>query len=202
MQRAFDQFTANIKYIRELGALHDYLVNEQKLPNDISDILRAKWVYTISALDKMIHEVVRIGMVQSFLDLRLKTTRFNAFTISLNTFNNIKSNTIPPPEFWFEQEVVQKHKILSFQDPDKINDALGLIWNEEHKWQKISDSMGYNERDLKIRLKNIVNRRNQIVHEADIDLQTGVRSIIDLTDTIETVDFIEKLCKTIFMFIQ
>lgn len=202
MQIAFDQFKDNIKYIRELEALHAYLVNTLNLPDNFSDLLRAQWVYAVSALDKIIHEFVRIGMLESFAGTRVLTPKFSSFPLSLNTLLNIKSATIPPAEYFFEKEVIEKHKILAFQDPDKISDALSLIWFEDHKWQKISDVMLIPQKDIRTKLKNIVDRRNKIVHEADINPLTSLKADIDPIVTKDTVDFIEKICETIFNLVK
>ena len=66
MLNAYLKFKDHIKYVADLDSLYLYLTEVQKLPNDLSDILRSEWVYSISALDKLIHELVRIGMLQSF----------------------------------------------------------------------------------------------------------------------------------------
>jgi hypothetical protein len=208
MQQAFEQFKNNIKSVKELEVIHYHLVTEMKLPNDLSDILRSQLVYAVSALDKLIHELVRIGMLQSFLGQRTKTLKFNGFTISLETYNKIqqisKSTEIlqlERPEYFFEQEIIIKHKHLSFQDPDKISDALSLIWEEKQKWQKIALSLNMSDDYLKKRLKNIVSRRNQIAHEADIDIQTNLRNSIDENDAKESVDFIFSLGESIFKLV-
>lgn len=52
--------------------------------------------------------------------------------------------------------------------------------------------------DLKKRLKSIVSRKNQIVHETDIDLQTNSRNPINKTDVKEVVEFIFKLGENFF----
>lgn len=205
MQTAIAQFNGNIKAIREMDVLYEHLTNDLKLPNDLSDILRSQWVYAVSALDKLIHELVRIGMLQAFVGNRFKTKKFNEFSISLETYNKIQQLAQQPaglsletPEHFFEQEIIVRHKHLSFQDPDKIADILSLIWNEKQKWQKIA--LPFNESDdfIKKKLKNIVIRRNQIVHEADIDIQTGLRNLIEKSDTREVVTFLQKLGENIF----
>ena len=198
MHNAYKQFNDSIKYVKDLDTLFEYLTDIQKLPNDLTDLLRAEWVYSVSALDKLIHELVRVGMLQSFLGLRPKTRKFNAFTISVDTMANIQVATIPPAEYWFEQEIIQKHKALSFQDPDKISDILSLIWDENNKWQKISLPLLIRENDVKVTLKTIVNRRNQIVHEADLDLISGIRQTIDRPDTFKTVDLVTKIGESIY----
>jgi hypothetical protein len=201
MQRAFNQFKDSLKYVKELDALYLYLKDTLLLPNDLTDLLRAEWVYTISAMDKLIHELVRLGMIEAFQGSRVKTKKFLAFGISVDTYTNISSSiltNVPPPEYWFEQEVIQKHKHLSFQDPDKIADGLSLIWDENAKWYKLSQSVGTAENDLKTKLKTIISRRNQIVHEADLDLLSGQRNTIDKADIDAVVPFIETLSEAIF----
>lgn len=201
MQRAFDQFTNNMKYVAELDALYLYLRDTLHLPNDLSDLLRAEWVYTVSAIDKLIHELIRIGMIEAFQGRRAKTKKFLSFNISLNTHTSIVSShliTVPPAEYWFDQEVIQKHKTLSFQEPEKIADGLSLIWEEQHKWQTIGTAMALDQNDLITRLKTIIARRNQIVHEADLDLLSGVRNPILKSDVEIVVPFITKLAGEIF----
>jgi len=208
MQQAFNQFKKNIQTTKELDALYNHLVLEMKLPIDLSDILRSQLVYAVSALDKLIHELVRIGMLQSFLGQRTKTLKFNGFTISLETYSKIQQLSqstetlqLEGPEYFFEQEIIIKHKHLSFQDPDKISDALSLIWEEKQKWQRIALSLNMSDDYLKKRLKNIVSRRNQIAHEADIDIQTNLRNSIDENDAKESVDFIFNLGESIFKLV-
>ncbi len=209
MQRALNQFDNNLKAVKEMEALHIHLTNNLKLSNDLSDILRAQLVYAVSALDKLIHELVRIGMLKSFSGKRRKTSKFNNFSISLATHEKIRSlalnsNTIQleTPERIFELEIIQKHKYLSFQEPSNIADALSHIWEEKQKWQKIADFLGSTDHDVKTRLKSIVSRRNQIVHEADIDWQSGLRTNIDPQDVTEAVEFIQQIGHTIFNLIN
>lgn len=202
MQTAFDQFKSNMSYVKELDSLHIYLTDVLLLPNDLSDILRAEWIYSVSALDKLIHELIRIGMMETFRGTRPPTTKFQAFNISVATLNNIKNSTgtsIPPAEYYFEQEIVQKHSYLSFQEPDKINDGLSLIWGHTHKWQHLATETGIiPEQTLKTRLKTIIARRNQMVHEADINPSTGNRNDIVKGDSDSVVSFIELLAEKIF----
>lgn len=189
-----------------MDALYHHLTSDLKLPNDLSDILRSQLVYAVSALDKLIHELVKIGMLQAFINQRTKTAKFNSFSISLETYNSIQQTTqqhtdtlqLETPEYFFEQEIIVKHKYLAFQEPDKIADALSFIWEEKQKWQKIAIALSMSDDVVKKKLKSIVSRRNQIVHEADINVQTSLRNNIDEGDVKEAVEFIFKLGKNIF----
>jgi len=208
MYKAFEQFNSNIKAVKEMDALYHHLTSDLKLPNDLSDILRSQLVYAVSALDKLIHELVKTGMLQAFINHRTKTSKLNSFSISLETYNNIQQTSqqqpntlqLETPEYFFEQEIIVKHKYLAFQEPDKIADALSFIWEEKQKWQKIALLFNASDDDIKKRLKSIVSRRNQIVHEADIDLQTNLRKSIEERDIKEAVDFILKLGENFFKY--
>jgi hypothetical protein len=198
MQRAFDQFKDNIKYVKELDALYVHLKDTLHLPSDLTDLLRAEWVYTVSAMDKLIHELIRIGMIEAFQGRRIRTNKYLSFGVTTDTLTSILSMTVPPPEYWLEQEIIERHKKLSFQQPENISDGLSLIWDEKHKWNQLAIAMGTTEGDLKTKLKTIISRRNQIVHEADLDLLSGTRSNIDKADIDDVVHFIEKLSRAIF----
>ena len=212
MRAANSQFLVNINRVKELHSLYQFLKQNQDVSRDLSDLLRGEIVYAVSALDKLVHELVRIGMLKSFSGDRSQTPSFDKFSVSLKSLEKIKATAIqrsmspgiPPlapddlPEYWFEQEIVQRHKALSFQDPKKIADGLSLIWGAAHKWQEISKLVGSSEQDVKTELELIVGRRNLIVHEADINAQTGEKNIIEELDVSQSVEFIAKLGNAIY----
>jgi RiboL-PSP-HEPN len=212
MQTAIKQFLDNIKSTKELDTLYHHLKDNLMLPNDLSDLLRAQIVYGVSALDKLVHELIRIGMLDIFDGKRAKTATYEGFAISAKTLEKIKTAiveraknpNVPPqsneeiPAYWFEQQIILKNKMESFQEAEKIKRGLSLIWKEEYKWQKIAGLMQMSEKNVQTILNMIVDRRNQIVHEADVDIRTGLKAIIDPDDTKEMLDFIEKLGLAIF----
>lgn len=202
--RAKSRFDSGIQRIRNLDSVYTHLVSNLHYPeNDVSDILRSELVYVISSFDRFIHDVVKQGMVESFLGTRVATNAYKNFSISLEQVEAIKhANQTPPPETIFENAIRDNHKHLAFQDPKKVVEALSLIWLEEHKWQQIAICMSLTENDVRVELKNIIIRRNQIVHEGDIELLTGNIQPIIYTDTKRSVDFIESLVNCIFGLIS
>lgn len=195
MLRAKSRFNKGIERIRKLDTVYLHLVTSIGIPHsDVADILRSQIMYLVSAFDKFIHDLVRQGMVDAFLNTRIKTASFKKFSISLEQFHDLTSSSIiPPAQTVFENIVIQNHRHLSFQTPEKVVQALSLVWDEPHKWQKISSSMGLPENDVRVELNNIVIRRNQIVHENDFDLLTNTLQPITHDDVKDSVDFIEKL---------
>jgi len=204
MQQIHQQFKANIQAIKDLDGLYTHLHGTLRLPDDLlSDLLRTQLVNAVSALDKLVHELVQAGMIQIFLGNKSPTSKYNAFTLPMATVTDIRNATdLQPPEYFFSVEVFQRNKALSFQKPDKIADALSHIWDESHKWQKITQKMGLEDQNaVKTHLDAIVSRRNQIVHEADLDYN-GVKNIAIHSDITRSVTFIENLGDSIFELVR
>jgi hypothetical protein len=156
------------------------------------DLLRFQIVYSVSALDKLIHDLVRIGMVQSFTGQRSPTNKYLSEKITMSAYSALSVATIPPKEYYFEQEVISKLRTITFQSPENIADGLSYIWDEKSKWQKVATAMSITEQTAKTQLKLIVDRRNKIVHEADTDIATGGRFAVSEADCETTISFIEK----------
>ena len=102
----------------------------------------------------------------------------------------------------FETQIMHKLSFQSYQEPNKISDGLSLIWDETSKWKRISTSMCLDENYLKIKLKNISIRRNQIVHEGDYSNTLLQRQTITHIDTSDVVDFVFSLGTTIYNLIK
>ena len=64
MQLAIEQFRLSLARVRDLIAIHNSLKSQTTSALDVSDILRAALVLTVSALDYYIHEVVTLGMLE------------------------------------------------------------------------------------------------------------------------------------------
>ena len=189
MHNAKTRFEVRINEIKALGEVYEYLENQVAGGVDYTDILRSMVVYSISAYDALLHDLIRIGMAQAYLGQRSRTAKYAAEGLSLSEHRNLATTQIPPPESLFEEIIRRKHKYLSFQDPDKVCDGLSLIWDEKQKWQKIADRLGAEASSLKIQQKLFVGRRNAIVHEYDHDPLSNNRQAIDRTLADEIVNF-------------
>lgn len=198
MHSSFLRFKAILKDTRSSFVTYDYLSSINP-PYDFSDILRWQWAQSVSALDKLIHDLIQIGMLQVISGVRRRTSKFENFSIDLNTYLAIKANMVNEINL-MEALISRKNKANSYQDPDKIKDGLSLIWDEEYKWQKIAAQMHDTEQNLKTKLKMIVTRRNQIVHEGDYTEPGSVRQDIQRGDVCDVLNFIEKLGETIYNF--
>lgn len=189
MFNALRLFEKNITESSQLVALFEY--TNEHLPNmNFDDLLRAHFVHAVSAFDKLLHDIIKIGMLEIFQERRQTTPKYLSEGISLEIHNKISKATIPPKEYYFESEVTKKLSYMSFQDPNKVADGLSLIWIEPHKWQVIANDMGVEMSKARTTLKTISTRRNQIVHEADINMATGKKYSIEKDETVNVANFI------------
>ncbi len=190
MQSAFDQFRISISRVRDLIAVHNSVKVISTPAIDLSDILRAALVLSVSALDYYVHEVVRLGMLEIYQGSRPEPPAFGRFQIALGSARSLDD--------LLEDEIRQRHGYKSFQQPDNIAEAIRLI-SDQKLWEEVGKVMDRPARDIKQKLSIIVDRRNKIAHEADIDptFDLGNRWNINEELVNEAVDFIEQVVESI-----
>lgn len=203
MHNAFGIFKDNIKQTKAISDLYNYLTKQLGQNGHMADdLLRAQMVYAVSAFDKLMHDLIRIGLIEIFEGKRPETAKYGNEPIQMQFINAIKNATIPPPVYYFEQAMLQKLKVMSFQEPNKVVDGLAFIWDESQKWQKIATALHYDEKSLKTDLKLIVERRNKIVHEADINVLDGSKLSIDTESSGKAISLLENLGTAIFNLVK
>jgi len=188
MSNAINQFKASIQGIKDLTSTIDYIDKSTTGVLDTSDLYRSQIVLIISSLDYFIHEFVLEEMLEIYNGNRITTPTFNRFPVPIAT-----TLVMRPPDNIVSSHIRQKHSWLTFQYPDKIADAIRLI-SEKKLWEEVSPSFSLSAKDLKAKLKLIVERRNKIAHESDMDPSfPGNKWPISQTDVYEITEFIEKL---------
>ncbi|NJP08464.1 MAG: hypothetical protein HC866_02465 [Leptolyngbyaceae cyanobacterium RU_5_1] len=113
-------------------------------------------------------------------------------TISSSILGRLNSTS------WLESEIRERLGYQSFQQADKIADAIRYI-SDKKLWDEVAIQMTKSPKDIKQQLNSIVDRRNKIAHEADIDptFNIGSRWNIDEVLVGDAVDFIEMLVESI-----
>lgn len=99
---------------------------------------------------------------------------------------------------WLEDEIRERLGYQSFQQPDKIADAVRLI-SDKRLWEEVAGELSRSPRDIKQQLAAIVDRRNKIAHEADIDPTFGIGDRWSINEALvnDAVDFIEQIVEVI-----
>jgi hypothetical protein len=200
MNAALSQFNANHKRAKDLVGLAGSLGAQTTQALDISDILRASLVLGVSALDHLIHEIARLGMIEVASGNRLATEAYHRFPVALKSASAYAAN--PAANQWLDAEIRARHGWQSFQDPDKIAEAIRLVCDKE-LWSGVGALLGMPARDVKGQLRLIVDRRNKIAHEADMDpTAPGQRWPIDAAIVSDALDFLESLAVAIITVVS
>jgi RiboL-PSP-HEPN len=163
------------------------------IPEQFEDLLRSQVVNAVSAFDKLMHDLIRIGMVNIFENQRPSTSKYLSETIAIQHLPSLLASAVPPPPVRFEEIVREKLSKLSFQDPTKVADGLSYIWNEPQRWQQIALGLGMSDDEAKRKLRLIITRRNAIVHEADLDPVTSQKQSITRAEATDIADFLRAL---------
>ena len=197
MTNSINQFNTSVQSIKDLTSTVEHLDSLTTNLLDLSDLYRSQIVLIVSSLDHFIHEFVLDQMMEIYNGRRFPTNSFQNFQIPISSILNTR-----PSDSIVASHIRQKHSWLSFQDPDKIADAIRLI-SDKKLWEEVSPAFRLGAGDLKTKLKLIIDRRNKIAHEADIDPSfPGRKWPISITDVRETVDFIENLVNEIYAKIK
>ncbi|TKJ96697.1 hypothetical protein PlfCFBP13513_14795 [Plantibacter flavus] len=168
-------FETNLQRALDLSATAGSLRNMVTPAVDLSDLYRAAYMQGVSAFDHFIHEEVRVRMLE--WHGRPQSTwpaGFATFKIPISSTHQA-GRSVPDAAVRFEAEIRSQHGHLSFQHPDKVAAACRLVSNTEI-WQTIATALGTKKQGKlspsQVAKKDwglIIDRRNLIVHEADLD---------------------------------
>lgn len=194
MQQALNSFKECIERARHLGGLYSALSRLVTPVVDSSDLLRAQIVLAVSALDYFIHEITLHGMMETFDGSRPATDAFLKYKVSGSVYLAPAGQAATV----FRNDIKERNSYLSFQQPEKIAEAI-RTFHGQPLWRGVATRLGESETLIKEQLRIIVERRNKIAHEADIDPSfPGARWPISLQDTLNTITFIERIGQAIF----
>lgn len=245
MLSALEQFRNSIARVRDLISIQNSVRVQLTVALDLSDILRAALVLSVSALDYYIHEVVTLGMLEIHRGQRPEPSSpqnssqsaFSRFEVSLGGARQerliaasiadwLESDLQQMQDFllleqpcaisdllpiissslearlnnasWLEDEIRERLGYKSFQQPDKIAEAIRLI-SDKKLWDEVARQLNTSPKEVKQQLSTIVDRRNKIAHEADIDPTFGIGSRWGIDEHLVTdaVNFIEQVVESI-----
>lgn len=196
MKEVIDSFDISIQRVNVLDGLYTALDSLTTRAIDASDILRSEIVFTVSALDYLIHEMTICGILQIFDGIRPRTTAYEKLQIPIGNFFiatdiNLNRNSL-------EEIIRERYSYFTFQRPNKISEAIRLFSSIE-LWNTVGRLMQKDKEQLKNELNLIVDRRNKIAHESDMDPSyPQTRWPISKKDTYYTVEFVNKLGHAIY----
>ncbi|MCX7030770.1 MAG: hypothetical protein NTU62_11720 [Spirochaetes bacterium] len=197
-QKAFED---NILRARIMCGVFEALLNSTTSALDLTDLLRAAVVQSVSAFDYLIHEMVRIGIGQIYLGMRPATPTYLRFEVSFQSMGLVLAN---PQDYGpIDSEVRMRHSWRAFQRPDKVADAIRIV-SEKALWEEVGGCLGMLPADVKTRLSAIVDRRDKIAHEADMDPTDPaghIRWVMTTQDALDAIKFIDQVGHAILLIV-
>jgi hypothetical protein len=136
MLSALDQFRISIARVRDLISIHNSVKAQSTPALDLSDILRAALVLSVSALDYYIHEVVTLGMLEIHRGQRLEPnptsnssqSSFSRFQVSLGGARQERLLAVDISS-WLENDIRQNQGISFLQQSHMVSALLPVISN-------------------------------------------------------------------------
>ena len=193
MNRALANFEVNIASARQLGVIYEAFASDLTQAVPLDELLRAEIVLVVSALDCYVHDIVRIRMAAVLSDPTSQSNAFLTFGVSLEFVTKaLRAVGAADQTVLFEQEIRRLHGFKTFQKASAISEALSLV-GVQQLWVQVGAELGMQSRDVQTQLDLIIDRRNRIAHEGDIDPTAGfaLKYPIDLATTRGAADFIQ-----------
>lgn len=191
---AFQELCNNLDYARDLVSGGKHLQRLQVNAFDVADLYRAAWVQAVSALDHWVHRELYDRALGFALNVgEERPPQFFNLRVPMRMFEDVHHHRAKTLQEAFPEHLRDHFGYQSFQAPEKIKQALAHVtsaplWPSVEK-QRVS---------AVARLKEIVDRRNRIAHEADRDPDDGTRRLpITADDVIRAVDDVHQIAAAI-----
>lgn len=184
-----------------LSSVHAFMANKATQIVMAEEILRAEWVARVSALDLYVHELVCQRMLNVFLGKISKPKKFSSFQLPIGVIDEIRDATTNcDAGIIFDREVRRQLSFVTYQYPERIADGIRMCSDVE-LWGDIAlhQSGSLSNKDecakkLKKTLCAIVDRRNKIAHEGDMQpMAPKAPWPISQKDLMAVSEFIKKL---------
>lgn len=180
---------------KQLGVIFQAFHNKVTKAVSLDEVLRAEIVFAVSALDCYVHDVVRIGMTKALPLGSGEPNAYMKFGVSMQCVKRLlRASSEGDRTSLLDQEIRRLHGFKTFQNATNISQALALIGIRKI-WENVGSRLGMPATDVTTELNLIVDRRNKIAHEGDIDYSMGITSKypIDLPMVQQAVTFLESL---------
>ncbi len=191
---AFQELCNNLDYARDLVNGGKHLERLKVAAFDVADLYRSAWVQAVSALDHWVHRELYDRALGFALNVdEERPPKFFNLRIPMRMFEDVHHHRSRTLQEAFAEHLRDHFGYQSFQAPEKIKLALAHV-TAEPLWQNVEKQV-----DSAVdRIKDIVNRRNRIAHEADRDPDDGTRRLpISADDATQAIDDVQGIAAAI-----
>jgi hypothetical protein len=159
--------------------------------------LRFVWVASLSALDHYISELIVEKSTEHYANGKQLSDKILNEAVPFSSMITMHGASPASAVLEFRTAIANSVRFRTFQKADDLADGLSFVWNEKHKWNKISDVIGIEGRSARRKLNSICYRRDAIVHSADHDETTHTLRPCNLNDAVEASGYVMQLVEVI-----
>nr|WP_294553013.1 HEPN domain-containing protein [uncultured Rhodopila sp.] len=191
---AHNTFKGGCDRAEGLRAIYEYMRKTAPAALNCDDILRSALVLAVSSFDLFIHDLFRCEITH-----RLGAKRE---VISLRVPFNVLISSEQSQIDMIDASIRKENSYKSFVAPDKLADCLRIL--VENPWEKIAHFLSDTVHNSKENLKMVVDLRNRIAHEADVNPAFGGVELwpIYSEDVESSIVFLRRLGGSIAMVID
>ncbi len=182
MSEALEAYNNNIDSAMKLSS-KAYELSKSGMETDVTEMLRAELVLIISAFDKYLHDVVLCFIAKANTNKSDIPRSALKFKLSLSTITNIIDEEDKNKRYDLLFESLRKeNQRYTYQRTTGINMALSLCNVDTTLfWEQLGQSLELNPTELREKIDSIVDKRNCIAHQSDIDEFSGQKNTIDFS---------------------
>lgn len=198
MRNAHSTFERNLNSVKTLHAIHEQFIQTYSAL-DLSEILRAEYVLTVSAFDCYLHDLVQSKMHAITFELESEhlPSEYAKFKIPIGTIKLFLGASGDDQKQILHAALKKSLSEFSFESPQTVERALGYI-GVNKVWTKVASVLKRKPEEIRKQLSLIIFRRNCIAHQADIANYTDdSKQPITREDVSEVIAFIESLVDSI-----
>lgn len=152
------EFSYALQRSKTLCSIYDYVQKSSPAALDATDMLRASIVLGVSALDHLLHQLIRMEIEHRLI---------NSIPIfGVNVPSGLIGLDINVAMKGAGTHIYEVNSYKSFVSPSKLAEGLRCVL--EKPWPSIAEHFGDSFDAIKLQLGLIVNIRNRIAHEGDL----------------------------------
>ncbi|WP_148227514.1 HEPN domain-containing protein [Fulvimarina pelagi] len=181
---SFKKFDDCSTRAKSLCGLHQYLnSSHQTKLIDYDDLLRSSIILVVSAFDYLVHEIFHRECLHRIEGGKIEPSFHVPLSLGPDLLNRKKE---------LSNFIVATNSYKSFVAPDKFAAIVRVLVDKP--WEKMATELKVSEQEAKSRLRDIVDWRNRLAHQADINPNYGGSELYPICrlDTEEAIsDMIE-----------
>lgn len=134
-------------------------------PQGLDFLLRQAVVVACSALESFVWDILRENAL-TVIRARGRNAHESLKKITLTLDDYLSLEGYGDPDARLRQIILRRFERGSLYDLEKLDEIMGIL-NVKDFWKDVTAHTGFTDKEIRTRLTDLIQRRNQIAHRAD-----------------------------------